>query len=157
MDATGLFWGLVSLAVGLFFVAVFPTFAVILIAFPFCFVWQFRKWRTDAAIVKAATDWCFEYCPNAGDSPVVDFMIALAHMTNVDLMNCTPDTAFETLDWMADDELLPSWYPEATDRTQARLLDVFAEAKINLNERSAFSGATLRDAIQFLQRSHRKG
>jgi hypothetical protein len=157
MDATGLFWGLVSLVVGLFFAAVFPPFAVVLIAFPFCFMWQLRKWRTDAAIVEAATDWCSQYCPHADDAPVVDFMIALAHMTHIDLRKCTPVTALDTLDWIADDEELLSWYPEAKDRTHARFLDVLAEAKIKVNECSAFGGTTLQDAIRLLQRSHRKG
>lgn len=157
MDATGLFWGLVSLVVGLFFAAVFPTFAAVLIACPFCFVWQVRKWRTDAAIVKEATKWCSQYCPNAGDLPVVDFIIAFAHLADVDISNCTPETNIDTLDWKAEYEQLSSWHPDAEDRTQARLFDVFAEAKINVNERSTIGGTTLQDAIQCLHQFYRQG
>tara|TARA_R110002072_G_scaffold109021_2_gene236009 strand:+ start:279 stop:803 length:525 start_codon:yes stop_codon:yes gene_type:complete len=156
-DATGWFWAFVSLTVGLFFAAIFPPFAIVLVAFPFCFLWQFKKWHADSSIVKAATNWCERHYPNAGDTPIVDFMIAVAHTTNVDLSKCSPDTPIDQLNWMADDDQAEYWYPDAQDCTQAWLYDVFADAKINAIDLSAFAGSTLSDAADVLLDAYKTG
>lgn len=153
-DATGLLWAFVSMVAGLFYAAIFPAFAIVLIACPLCLLWQFKKWRTDSSIVKAATNWCHLHYPNAGDTPVVDFMIALAHITHADLSECSPDTALDTLSCIWDDDQFQYWYPEAKNRTQAWLCEVFEEAKIEMIDPSAFSGSTLSDAIPFMQNVH---
>lgn len=149
-DATGWFWAFVSLVVGLFFAAIFPPFALVLIAFPFCFLWQFKKWRADSLIVTSATNWCGQHYPDAGGTPIVDFMIALVHDAGVDLENCSPETLIDNLNWMSDDDQAAYWYPEAHDRTQAWLRDMLADAKIKEPDLTEFSGTTLSDAISVM-------
>lgn len=153
-DATGCFWAFISLVVGLIFGAIFPPLAFVLIAFPFCILWQFKKWRTDSEIVTAATNWCGQHYPNAGGTPIVDFVIALVHSAGADLQDCSPETPIDVLNWMSDDDQAAYWYPEPRDRTLAWLRDVLAEARINDIDLSAFSGTTLRDAINLILAAH---
>jgi hypothetical protein len=156
-DATGWGWAFISLVVGLFFAAIFPPFALVLVAFPFCFLWQFKKWHADSSIVKDATAWCRHYYPDAGGTPVVDFMIAVAHDTGPQFGKWSPDTALDDLNWMSDDDQAKHWYPEALDRTQAWLYDVFSDAKIGVVDLSGFSGTTLGNVIDELIVPHKTG
>ncbi len=150
IDATGWGWAFISLVVGLFFAAIFPSFALALIAFPFCFLWQFRKWRTDASVVKDVTAWCRHYYPDAGGTPVVDFMIAVTHDTGPPFAKWSPGTVLDDLNWMSDDDQAETWYPERQHRTRAWLYDVFSDAKINVIDLSEFSGTTLGSVIDEL-------
>lgn len=156
-DATGWGWAFISLVVGLFFAAIFPPFALVLVAFPFCFLWQFRKWHADSSIVKDATAWCRSYYPDAGATAVVDFMIAVAHDAGPPFGKWSPDTRLDDLNWMTDEDQVEYWHPDAQDRTQAWLYDVFGDAKIGVIDLSRFSGTTLGNVIDELIVAHKTG
>jgi hypothetical protein len=149
-DATGWFWAVVCLVVGVPFLLIHPPFAVILVVCPFCFLWQFKKWHTNSSIVKTAVAWCGRHFPNAGGTPIVDFAVALAHDAHIDLRQCSPTTLLADLNWMSDDDWAVSQYPESQHRTQAWLEDLFSDARIKGFDVSGFSGTTLGDAIEFL-------
>jgi hypothetical protein len=156
IDATGWFWSFVLLIAGLFYSQIWPIVGIaILLASPVCFIWQFKKWTTDSTIVKNATRWCERYYPNAGSTPVVDFMIAVAHATNPDFDKWSPSTSLDVLNWMSDDDQAEYWYPDAQDRTQAWLCNVIADAKITSTDLSNFSGTTLGDAINVFLTVHK--
>ncbi len=149
-DATGLFWACVSLVAGLFFAMVFPPLTCVLAAVPFCCFWQFRKWRADSSIVQAATNWCRQNYPTAGNAPVVDFIVALAHDAEATPDQLSTTTKLDSLNWMSCDDPATCGHSASQDRTQEWLEDLFDDAGIRGHNLSTFSGGTLNDAVKFL-------
>jgi hypothetical protein len=149
-DATGLFWLFVLLLAGPFYSQIFPGVGIVfLAAMPFLVSWQFKKWQRDSSINRQATAWCQQHYPTYGGTPVVDFIVALAHDTACDFTQLTPSILLDDVKLLPENYADNYWSSKYTDR-QAWLADLVADARIRQIDFSAFSGATLHDAIQFV-------
>ena len=149
-DATWWFWSLVSVFFGFFFLGIFPVAGVLwLVVAPGLFVWQFVSWKRDADINWRATDWCRRHYPASDDSPIVDFMVAVAYDTRQPLSSYLPVTPLDHLNPFVDDD---EWNGNLTghQRWLAHLLD---EARIKHLDPAGFAGTTLDVVVQFLIRS----
>lgn len=143
-DATGWFWTLVLVLFGCFYVFIWPAVGgALLLAAPFSFAWQFKKWHHDAEINRQARQWCENYYPTRGDAPVPDLIIALAHVTGCSPGHLTPDTALATL----TDDYFENEY---ADPRRGLFEYVLAEARISVDSVGQFRGTTLDDAVRYV-------
>lgn len=158
IDATGWFWALVLLLAGWFYRQFWPVPGALLLAMsPVCFFWQFAQWRSDASIKRSATMWCRKFYPDAGGTPIVDFMIAVAHETGPDFGNWSPDTALDDLIGLRSDELDELCRPDPLPIRRTWILETFEVARIPPTDLSQFSGITLGDAIDTVLAARSKG
>jgi len=136
---------------GLFYSQIFPAIGIVLLlAGPFCFIWQFKKWYGDSAINRHATAWCQNHYPSYGDSPVVDFMVALAHDTGCDFTQLPPSTPLDDVNSLPEEDVDIHWGTEYSNRHQVWLAVLMHDARIRHIDLSKFSGTTLHDAIYFV-------
>lgn len=149
-DATGLFWLFVLLLAGLFYSQIFPGVGIFFLATtPFFVIWQFKKWQRDSGINRQAIVWCQQHYPTYSGTPVVDFMVALAHDATFDFTQLTPSIPLDDVKLRAENYHDNYWGTAYTNR-QAWLADLVADARIREIDLSTFSGMTLHDAIQFV-------
>ena len=150
-DATGWFWSLALILAGIFYSQFFPTVGIILLlAASVCFLWQFKKWHRDSAINRKATAWCRDHYPSYGGSPVVDFMVALAHDTGCDFTQLTPSTLLDDLNSLPEEEDDICRGTVHSNRHQVWIADLVRDSRVRNIDLSQFSGTTLHDAIQFV-------
>ena len=164
-DATGIFWLLVLLFLAGFASVALGSVAalVCLAACPVCFAWQIIRWRADAVIVREATEWCRLHYPGAGDTSIVDFVIAVAHEAHEPVHSLSPATRLDYLNPMAAEERNGDGdFPcaDVRDLNAIWLARTCHAAHINGIDVRGLQGETFGDAINQIvttQRSPTKG
>ena len=147
IDASGLFWSLVSILAGFFYGGIYSAvlyFVFGVLAF-LGIVWQFKMWAWDSTINRQATEWCRIHYPEFGGTPIVDLMVAMGHILGIQFATLAPSTPLVDL-------VLP---PDGTNdcgfiRLSEMLQCVVHEARIRRLDCSTFAGSTLDDAIKFV-------
>ena len=146
VDAMGFFWSFVLILAGLFYGQIYSSVVVggvFLLGALICFCWPFMKWSMDRSISRDATEWCQRHYPSYGDTPIVDFMVALGQVTGCDFDQLVPSTPLEFLNQVND--------KIGFFLDDQELLDfVIGEARIRNINFDGFSGSTLDDAIRFV-------
>ena len=157
VDASGLFWGLICLGGGLFYLSMFRVAGLLLLATaPLCFFWQLRKWRKDSTIVRDAAAWCQRFAAPHLELPVVDFVVAVVHNADCQIEDLLPSTNLNVLSGFSLEAEVYSG-SGFTNANQVWLNDVLHEAKIKGPDPTRFFGSTLGDAIEFVGAEERRG
>ena len=147
IDASGLFWSLVSILAGGFYGGMYsPVLYVVFgILAVFGVVWQFGNWRFDSAVNRQATEWCRIHYPEHGGTPVVDLMVAMAHVLDIHFENLLPSCRLIDL-IVSPDGVIDAPFFRLPDMLQCMV----HEARIRKIDCSTFTGSTLDDAIRFV-------
>ncbi len=97
-DATGCGWAFFALLFAIFF-GQFSVWVgvLLLLAIPFCLIWQVWRWVALWKVHQAVLKWCKEHYPDAGGSPIVDLMIAVTEETSVPIESMQPTTSLDSL------------------------------------------------------------
>ena len=137
IDATGLFWGFVSVLAGFFYGRIYSTFWFDLAGMALavaCGFWQLQKWSFDRRVSQTAVKWCQANYPHLGQTPIVDFIVAYCQVTFCDVSQMTPES------------LLP--HSELGMEVDELLELILHEARIPRMNAEEFPGSTLGEAIQ---------
>lgn len=137
IDATGLFWGFLSVLAGLFYGRIYSSIWCDLSGIAVaagCIFWQFQKWSFDSEVSTNAVEWCQKNYPLLGQTPIVDFVVAYCQITLCDVNQLTPESRFLHSDWAIEANSL--------------MKIVLREARIPRGNVEDFSGATLEEAIK---------
>ena len=106
IDATGLFWGFVSVLAGFFYGRIYSTFWFDLAGMALaiaCLFWQLQKWSFDRRVNQTAVKWCQVNYPHLGQTPIVDFIVAYCQVAFCDVSQMTPESLLphSELHWIA--------------------------------------------------------
>ena len=145
INASWLFVSLVLIFGGLFFserISAAFSFLLILSAVG-CLLWQFKIWSYDVSVNRLATEWCRTHYPFYGDTPIVDFMVAIGQDTCCDFDEVFPSTALDDLNRYEDNVMLFIDDKEILEH-------ILRGAHFRQIDCSEFDGSTLDDAIQFV-------
>lgn len=159
-DATGCFWAFIVVFI-LFGVAVFTKGSMaifgfgILIAVPISFALLIERRLLDSEIIRLATDWCRLHFPGLGKAPIVDFLVALAHKSEIDWDTLRPTSTLTQFNVTRRFGKAINTY-EGPDFPGKWMKDLAKDARIKLTENAEFGGTTLEDAIQFLVKFEEK-
>ena len=147
IDASGLFWALVSILAGFFYGEIYSVVCYFIfgVSALLCVRSQFRTWASDMAIDRQATQWCQTHYPEFGGTPIVDFLVGLAHVLEIRFDGLTPTTPLVHL-------ILPDVRTfDAIELDLPNLLRMAGrEARLDNRDYASFTGLTLDDAIRFV-------
>jgi hypothetical protein len=154
IDATGLFWSFVFVLFGCFYAGMyfgwnyFVFAGVLLLGVIPGMLWQFQIWKLDSTINRQTTEWCNDHYPDLGGTPVVDLVVAMAHIFSIDFCRLTSSTLLVDLVISADG-VNDTSFVELSEMLEC----IAHEARIRGVDWSSFSGTTVDDAVQFLVKS----
>lgn len=156
-DASGLFWSLLIVLFGCVYAVMYfgenhlIIGVIVVVGMVPGVLWQFHIWKLDSAINRKSTEWCRRYYPESGGFPIVDLVVAMAHVLAFDFAALTPSSLLVDLAGPPDgtDESPPVELSEMLQR-------IAHEARIRNVKWSSFSGTTVDDAVKFLIQSNTK-
>ncbi len=147
INASGLFWSLVSILAGFFYGGICSSefYFVFGISALLGVIWQFKKWSWDLRINRSATEWCRTHYPTFVGTPIMDFIVAFAQIVHDDFGQLAPLSLLDDLNRTSGNAHVGLFVD-----VKQMLGCVVMEARIRDVVSSEFSGSTLDDAIQFV-------